>query len=352
MVNPLVSHRPPEVLFSPKFYRFRCQVLCRLFYITSFNPSRQGFLLVAITTMAMLISAGCVPAAGGLSSSVYVWGEKGLDDGRFIKPRAIAINDQDQLFIVDKTSRIEVFDRDGKFIRSWRTPACVNGKPCGMSFSHDGLLMVADTHYFQILFYTPGGEMVPDRTIGGVAGRGLGEFGFVTDVVQDSVGNYYVSEYGDFDRIQKFDPSGNVVCQIGQHGESLQEFLRPQGLFVDNKDQLWVADASNHRVQVFDLTKTPPEFVKSWGSEGSGPGQLRYPYTIEVDEEGFVYVCELGNHRVQKFTNDGEHVAMIGGPGRGIGQFHQPWAFATDSLGIMHVIDSYNHRVQRINEAW
>jgi len=302
--------------------------------------------------MTLLLMVGCVQSPGTINSDTYIWSAKGLDDGRFIKPRAIAIDDSDQLFIVDKTSRIQVFDRDGKFIRSWRTPACVNGKPCGMTFSHDGLLMVADTHYFQVLFYNAEGEMVPERTIGGAAGRELGEFGFVTDVVQDSVGNYYVAEYGDFDRIQKFDSEGKVVCQVGQHGEELGSFLRPQGLFVDDKDQLWVADASNHRVQVFDLKQTPPTFVKSWGGEGGDPGQLRYPYTIEVDEEGFVYVCELGNHRIQKFTNDGDHVAIVGGPGRSVGRFAQPWGFATDSSGIMHVIDSYNHRVQRINQVW
>jgi DNA-binding beta-propeller fold protein YncE len=192
----------------------------------------------------------------------------------------------------------------------------------------------------------------PARTIGGKTGRGLGEFGFVTDVAQDSQGNYYVSEYGDFDRIQKFDPQGNVVCQIGTHGQSPGSFLRPQGLFIDKEDQLWVADASNHRVQVFDLKTPCPKLIKTWGTAGSAPGQLRYPYTIEVDQQGFVYVCELGNHRIQKFTSDGAYVAIIGGPGRGPGQFHQPWAFATDSSGIMHVIDSYNHRVQRINRRW
>ena len=337
--------------FSTRFDRFCFTLRLPPLHLKTFSrPLRR--LLVWTALCAVLLFAGCVAATGTINSDTYVWSSKGLDDGRFIKPRAIAINESDQLFIVDKTSRIQVFDRDGKFIRSWRTPACVNGKPCGMSFSHDGLLMVADTHYFQVLFYTPEGEMVPERTIGGETGRGLGQFGFLTDVVQDSAGNYYVGEYGDFDRIQKFDSSGKPICQIGNHGEAPESFLRPQGLFVDAQDQLWVADSSNHRVQVFDLKKSPPEFVKTWGSEGSQPGQLRYPYTIEVDKEGFVYVCELGNHRIQKFTSDGDHVAMIGGPGRVAGQFHQPWAFATDSHGIMHVIDSYNHRVQRINQTW
>lgn len=308
---------------------------------------RSRYFLLTLVLLTAL-AGGCVRATDSATTGVLAWGRKGLDDGRFIKPRAIAINADDDLFIVDKTSRIQVFDRDGRFLRSWRTPECVNGKPCGLSISHDGLLMVADTHYFCVLFYEFDGTPVPDRTIGGTNGRGPGEFGFLTDVVQDSADNYYVTEYGDFDRIQKFDPAGDFVCQWGQHGIEPGEFLRPQGLFVDGDDQLWIADASNHRIQIYDLTQSPPKWVRQFGSEGDGPGQLRYPYSIDMDDEGFVYVCELGNHRVQKFTPSGESVMVFGGAGRDAGQFHQPWAIAFDSTGVLHVLDSYNHRVQRM----
>ncbi len=294
----------------------------------------------------MIGLSGCL-SPGTPGSNAFVWGRKGLDDGRFIKPRGIAINDTDDIFIVDKTSRIQVFDRDGNFQHSWRTPACVNGKPCGLSISHDGLLIVPDTHYFQVLFYTFEGEMVSDRTIGGRNGREPGEFGFLTDVVQDSQHNYYVTEYGDYDRIQKFDPTGKFICQWGGHGTEVGEFLRPQGLFIDPDDQLWIADASNHRVQIYDLKTAQPTFIRQFGSDGTAAGQLRYPYTIDMDQAGFIHVCELGNHRIQKFTVDGKSMAMLGGPGRSPGQFHQPWGFAFDSTGAMHVIDSYNHRVQR-----
>jgi len=314
---------------------------------------------VALTRRKVLAMALTLPVAGlggclqqsRPGSPALVWGRKGLDDGRFIKPRGIAINEADEIFIVDKTSRIQVFDREGQFIRSWRTPACVNGKPCGLSISHDGLLIVPDTHYFRVLFYTYEGEMVEARTIGGTNGRGPGEFGFLTDVVQDSKNNYYVTEYGDYDRIQKFDTEGSFLFQWGSHGIEPGEFLRPQGLFIDGDDQLWIADASNHRVQIYDLTKSTPTFVRQFGGDGSAPGQMRYPYTIDMDGEGFVHVCELGNHRIQKFTSAGESVSMLGGAGRAPGQFHQPWGFAFDSSGAMHVIDSYNHRVQRFDHS-
>ena len=264
-------------------------------------------------------------------------------------PRAITIDDQDRLYIVDKTARIQVFDRDGNFIRSWRTPENKQGKPCGLSISQDGLLMVCDTHYFRVLFYTLDGNLVNERTIGGVNGRGPGEFGFLTDAVQDSKGNIYVSEYGDYDRIQKFTVNGEFVCQWGEHGENPGQFQRPQGMVIDQHDQLWVADASNGRIQVFDVSGQHPEFVKTWGKPGSKIGELSYPYELILDGKGHIYVCEFGNHRIQKFTLDGKSLGIWGSAGRESGQLHQPWSMCRDSQGAFHVVDSYNHRIQRFH---
>ncbi|MFK7767955.1 MAG: hypothetical protein AB8B55_12100 [Mariniblastus sp.] len=295
---------------------------------------------------------GCIGSAPAPNNDVLVFGRKGLDDGRFEKPRAITVNENDEIFVVDKTSRIQVFDRDGKFIRMWRTPECYAGKPCGMSISQDGMLMVCDTHYFRVLFYSYDGQMDQSRTIGGVNGRGPGEFGFVTDVVQDSKGNFFISEYGDYDRIQKFTPDGEYVYEWGGHGEEPGQFLRPQGMVMDQNDHLWVADASNHRIQVFDVSGDKPEVIKVWGESGSEAGFLSYPYELILDEKdnggkGSIYVCEFGNHRVQKFTLDGKSLGTWGSAGREKGKFHQPWSMCRDSQGDFFVVDSYNHRLQR-----
>ncbi len=308
---------------------------------------RQSFLvafalLIGINAFAVV---GCTEAP--TPAAAEVWGRKGLDDGRFIKPRAIAIDEKDQLHIIDMTSRIQVFDRMGTLKRFWKTPECKNGKPCGVSILSDGRIAVPDTHYFRVLFYTPEGKLLESQTIGGTNGRGPGEFGFLTDVVEDSKRNLYVAEYGDFDRIQKFSPDGKFICAIGAHGTDEGEFLRPQGLAIDDKDQLWIADGCNHRIQVFDATVEPPAFKSTFGQFGAEPGDLNYPYNLVFDKQGHVYVCEFGNHRIQKFDLSGKTLGVWGGPGRQPGQLHQPWGLALDSLGFIHVIDSYNHRVQR-----
>ncbi len=72
---------------------------------------------------------------------------------------------------------------------------------------------------------------------------------------------------------------------------------------IDRDDHIWVADAVNHRIQVFDPRGT---LLNIWGEHGSEPGKLSYPYDLALDGEGRVYVSEHGNHRVQKFTLTGE----------------------------------------------
>lgn len=255
----------------------------------------------------------------------------------------MTVDGEDRVYIVDMTARIQVFDPEGNFQHFWQTPAHDVGRPTGLSIDRDGNVLVADTHYYRVLVYSPSGQLL--RQIGGTHGLGPGEFGFVTDVVQDSQGNYYVSEYGEFDRVQKFTREGKFIKQWGGHGRAAGEFLRPQSMAIDEQDQIWVADAGNHRIQIFNTEGT---LLKSWGEAGSEPGKLYYPYSILLDGEGHVYLVEYGNHRVQKFTPDGESLGCWGESGREPGQLFNPWAIARTSDGRLFVLDTNNHRVQEI----
>lgn len=298
--------------------------------------------------LACALFAGCLPRDGPRAYVERVWGSFGGGRGQFRKPRAVAIDPEDHLYIVDTTARIQVFDRDGNYLRGWRTPESANGNPSGLGWDIEGNLLVADTHYGRVLVYQRSGHLIEDRTIGGRLGGGPGEFHFVTDAVQDAQGNYYVSEYGNVDRIQKFSRQGQFLFQWGGNGDAPGKLNRPNSLAVDSRGRLWVADACNHRIQVFDTSTEPPQLVAIWGTEGSALGQLRYPYDVCPTRGGLVYVAEFGNHRVQKFTEQGESLGVVGGPGREPGQFYQPWGLAVDSYGSIHVMDTYNHRVQRI----
>ena len=272
-----------------------------------------------------------------------IWGRRGISDGRFQKPRALAIDEQDRIYVVDMTARIQVFDAEGRFLCVWSTPEHKDGKPTGISVGNDGSILVADTHYYRLLIYSPEGELL--KTLGGTLGQEPGQFGLVTDAVQDSRGDYYVAEYGEYDRIQKFSPEGEFILQWGGHGSEPGQFLRPQNLAIDAQDRIWVADACNHRIQVFD---TGGNLLDLWGTQGGAPGQLHYPYDLVFNPDGTLLICEYGNHRIQKFTPEGESLGCWGSSGRGEGQLHNPWAVIRDSRGKIHVLDTNNHRIQRV----
>lgn len=299
--------------------------------------------MLVLALLAPLL-AGCEEDSHGFGHLDKVWARRGISEGRLQKPRAMAIDRQQRIYIVDMTARIQVFDTEGRFLHGWSTPEHKAGKPTGLSVGIDGNVLVADTHYSRLLIYSPEGRLL--RTLGGTLGQKPGEFGLVTDAVQDTQGNYYVGEYGEFDRIQKFTADGTFLCQWGKHGSAPGEFSRPQNLALDEEGHLWVTDACNHRIQVFD---GEGKLLKLWGTPGSAPGQLYYPYDLILHPDGTVYVAEFGNHRIQRFTRDGQSLGCWGTNGRSEGQLDCPWALVLDGQGRLHVLDTGNHRVQRVS---
>ena len=233
---------------------------------------RRDFIAFATASAASVCSGqGCVPGSND-SEVELVWGRRGQSPGRFLKPRAITIDRDDQLYIVDTTGRIQVFDRNGQWIRQWKTPQTKNGRPTGLAIKRgkrpdDDLLLVADTHYYRMLVYGLDGERKTDLEIGGTAGRNPGEFAFVTDAVADESGCFYIGEYGDSDRIQKFDPQGRFITQWGGTGRENEKFVRPQSLVIAN-DVLWIADACNPRIQRYEISQPTPQWIDVIGGQG------------------------------------------------------------------------------------
>jgi DNA-binding beta-propeller fold protein YncE len=296
--------------------------------------------LIAIAVCFAFTASGCGPS----TDPDLVWGKRGVLDGDVVRPRAAVIDAQDRLWIVDFTARIQAYSLDGEYTGpTFTTPDFRNGRPSGLGITRDGKLIVCDSHYNCIRIYEADGTEL--QKIGGEKGSGPGEFGYVSDAVQDSDGFYYVSEFGINERISKLDATGKFVTSWGKSGTAEGEFNRIRALALGPDGLLYVADSCNHRIQVFQKSG---EFVKAIGSEGGGPGELKYPYDLAFGPKGDLYVVERGNHRVQKFSAAGVSLGTWGGPGRLPGQFADPWALVVDKKGRIHVIDTENHRVQRI----
>jgi DNA-binding beta-propeller fold protein YncE len=80
-------------------------------------------------------------------------------------------------------------------------------------------------------------------------------------------------------------------------------------LAVDGAGFLYVADAARSSVTKLDENGA---VISTWGSPGSGPGQLAAPSGVAVDAQGRVVVVERDNNRLQVFI-------LGAGPGEGAG---------------------------------
>ena len=295
--------------------------------------------LAAGAPVALLLSlAGC----GDPNAPDAVWLRTGAGPGQVVYPRCIDYTAKDDtFFVVDRMARVQHLDREGNFLGGWTMPDAKNGKPTGVTVGPDGNVYLADTHYQRVMVYDPKTGTEVRRW--GTHGTGPGQFIYPTDVAFDENGNVFVSEYGDNDRIQVFDPRGNYLYAFGKPGRGDGELARPQSMLID-QGLVYVTDASNHRISVF---KTDGTFVRTMGSIGAGLGQFRWPYGLAQDKRGNLVVCEFGNNRVQLVDKQtGRGLKVWGQPGRAPGELAYPWAVAVDKRGRIVTVDAGNNRLQ------
>lgn len=281
--------------------------------------------------LLLVLAAGCAPKEPA-PSSIRTIGGPGPDEGRFATPRATAWDPRGFLYVVDKTARIQKFDAEGKFLKTWSTPSSEKGRPTGITVDPKGEVLIADTHYHRVLRYSAEGELISEF---GAEGSAPGQFLYPTCVAIGPDGSLYVSEYGGTDRIQVFTPDGTYVRGWGSYGKDPGQFDRPQSIAISG-GRIYVADAANHRIQVFTLEG---KLVRGWGD-------LKYPYSVSLDAKGNVLVAEYGRHRVLKFSPEGAPLAAAGRPGTAPGDLNTPWSAIPIGGDRIAIVDSGNHRIQ------
>ncbi len=295
--------------------------------------------------LIMVLLPGCPGSLGSRNAAFKTWGSPGRAKGEFRQPRAVGVH-KNEVYVVDKTGRVQVFSPEGEFLRDWAIPDASNGTPTGIVFGSDDTVYVPDTHYSRILEYDTKGTLLQQW---GTYGTGESEFIYPTDLALGTNGTHFISEYGmGAERVHVFDAERAFVRQWGAHGREEGLLSRAMAICVDDEGMVLVCDTANHRIQCFDSKGVLLRIV---GGGGTEPGKLKLPYDIALAPDGSLIVCEHGNNRLSRFDHDGKFMECYGGPGRELGRFHAPRGVAVDDDGRVFVADTGNNRIQSFQLA-
>lgn len=117
------------------------------------------------------------------------------------------------------------------------------------------------------------------------------------------------------------------------------------GFAVDRDGFFYFTDVWRHCVVKLNI-----EFkeIMKFGSEGTGLGQLRGPQGLLVDAKGNLFVADTGNSRIQVFSPDGAPIGFWGHRGTGPGELDRPLAMAFGPNDTLWISDTHNDRIVRV----
>ena len=197
--------------------------------------------------------------AFGNSGDVLSAPNSGL--GLFFGPRNILMGDDGLVYINDTGNhRIQIMDKDGNFVGQIGLTSQLGSnpgefyEPVGSAQSPDGSIYVTDTWNGRMQRLTGGPSYFPIGEWG--IGGWKENFSIYNKpyVAVDSGGRVYVTDPEQY-RVLIFDENGGYIGKFGRFGADANSFGLPNGIFIDSQDNIYVADADNHRI-----VKFPPIF--------------------------------------------------------------------------------------------
>ncbi|MCA9321753.1 MAG: hypothetical protein KDB53_13510 [Planctomycetes bacterium] len=296
-----------------------------------------------VATILMALWLAACNARPSVDRAVETFGTFGGAPGQFRTPRGLDWSG-DRLWVVDRSGRLQAFDREFEPLVSIVVAEGDRGFPLGLLGDDRGGVTMCDTHRGRLRFFDATGQALDDWAGDSAAVGGLS---LPQRAVRHADGRLFVCEFGEGpqNRIRVLDAQGGTLATFGGYGRGPGQLTRAMALCIF-EDELYCADASD-RILVFSLDG---RFRREFGSSGVGAGELRYPYGL-CAWEGLLYVCEYANNRLQRFTRDGQARGIFGGPGHAPGEFSGPWDLCLGPDGRLWVADSGNHRVQAIDLA-
>jgi subtilisin family serine protease/sugar lactone lactonase YvrE len=285
-------------------------------------------------------------------------GKSGSGEGQLSEPRGIALDSKDQVWVADSgNSRISKFDHAGKPLATYGAKGSALGQfgessPAAIAVDPEGNVWAADTSNNRLQELNSEGkflkavgwgvkdgsaklELCESSCQAGIAGSGQGQLDHPQGMALDAKGNVWVADSAN-NRLEEFNPKGEYLGQLKTTASATD-------LAFDAEGDIWVAEPSRNRIARYSPAG---ELLIEAGSEGTGNGQFKAPSGIGMNE-GNVWVADSENNRVQILNPKGEYLASFGEAGSGEGQLSYPRDVAFDSEGNAWVSDSHNSRIQK-----
>jgi len=162
----------------------------------------------------------------------------------------------------------------------------------------------------------------------------------------DNTDNVYVADTNN-SRIVKWVPDATEGVVIDMGSLTLNE---PDGINFDSAGNMYVADTNNHRIIKLESGATEGVVVAGGHGNGNLSNQLNYPAAISFDSNGDLYVADTRNDRIVKWASgatEGVIVAGGNGTGSGLNQLNAPTGICLDSANNLYIADRYNNRVMK-----
>ncbi len=315
------------------------------------------------TLLSHLLHPDVIPLVLGYESTIQFTPQRsygrqcGSQDGDLHHPCSLILSG-DELFVVDSgNQRMQVFHQGtGRFLRKWgrfgemagefRFPrAAAVGRLPEQQQDHqqlgDAEIFILDDYHVHIfrlcdshfLRRFPIKANTSLSWSGGLVGHG--DYIFVT-----------VSNPSQINIVTKSD--GKLVRSIGRPQRWGGSYIGPQlgKLFLEeaSSNELWLADSSNHRVLVLDVTSGL--FLRQYGGWAKTEREcMQNPQAVVVHGEE-VIVCDSSKHRLVVFDRSScQMLRDIGGETNTLTGFSDPYDLAVSCKNQLFVSDTSNDRV-------
>ena len=248
-------------------------------------------------------------------------------------PRGIAVRDNGDVVVAECGARcITTLSKDGKKVQSFSIIEDEQSMyPYGVAVTNDGCILVTDDHQLQKL--TTDGVRV--KSVGSnTSGSGQLQFDNPKGItVHPTTGEVFVADCSN-NRIQVFNNDLTFSHSIPRKHD--KHFLSPRDVALDKKANLYAVQNDNHCIT---KVTTKGQQITRFGCKGSAPGQLSDPSSLTINNN-LVYVSEAGNDRVSIFNTNGKFLHCFGQE-----NLFGPHGITIDAYGNLYVSDTGNNRI-------